>query len=121
MQDEKIFRIAVLTTIIGLIGLILTSGLVNPEFLKIKNIDNSKMDNQVQIEGIVSSCIITKSGTQIIQISDDTGSINVVVFSSVILDSSNFKNKEVKVVGKVTQYKGQLELILEDSRNFQVV
>ena len=39
MQDQKIFKIATITTIIGIIGLILTSGMVMPNELKIKQND----------------------------------------------------------------------------------
>lgn len=120
MQDEKIFKITLITTILGLIGLFITSGFVNPEVLPINQIDNSKIDNQIQVNGIIEKCIITKTNTTILQITDKFGSINVVIFPTTDLNMNLHEGMNVTVVAKVAQYNGDLELILEKSRNIQI-
>lgn len=120
MQDEKIFKITLITTILGLICLFITSGFVNPEVLPINQIDNSKIDNQIQVNGIIEKCIITKTNTIILQITDKSGSINVVIFPTTDLNMTLHEGMNVTVVAKVTQYHGDLELILEKSRNIQI-
>lgn len=120
MQDEKIFKITLITTILGLIGLFITSGFVNPEVLPINQIDNSKIDNQIQANGIIEKCIITKTNTTILQITDKSASINVVIFPTTDLNMTLHEGMNVTVVAKVTQYNGDLELILEKSRNIQI-
>ncbi len=123
MQDEKIFKIAIITTVIGLIGVIILTGYVNPEQLTIKQIDKTKIDKQVQITATVTDVIQTKTGTQILTLEDDTSSINLVIFPSINVDSNNinqYKNKQVTVIGQVTEYKGQVELILEEYYNLKV-
>ncbi|RAP44399.1 OB-fold nucleic acid binding domain-containing protein [uncultured Methanosphaera sp.] len=114
MRDEEIFKLSVITTIIGLIGLIITFTFVTPEQLTINKIDNSKIDNYVEISGTVSSYTITKSNTKIIKITDNTGSINVVIFPSTEINMELSEGESIQLTGKVTSYNGQLELILDD-------
>ena len=94
MNDKKMFKISLITTIIGLVGIMILSGYVNPETLTIDKIDKSKIDNQVEINATISSITQTKSNTKIIKL-----------------------NEEITVVARVTQYNGNLELILEEPRN----
>ncbi|WP_455645348.1 exodeoxyribonuclease VII large subunit [Methanosphaera sp.] len=120
MQDKQIFKISTITVIIGILGLILTYGYVIPEQLTINNIDNSKLDNQVEISGIIESQTITKTGTRIIKLTDNTGSINLVIFSSTLIESELSNGMNITVTGKVTNYNGQVELILEEENNLRI-
>lgn len=115
MNDEKIFKISLITTIIGLVGIMILSGYVNPEKVTINQIDKSKIDNQVEIDATVTSVTQTKSNTKIIELSDNTGSINMVIFPSTDFNTTIKKNQHLTVIGKVTLYNNDLELILEDS------
>ncbi len=121
MQDEEIIKISIVTVVIGLVGLIITSGFVSIDTIDISDIDNSKLDEDVEINGIVDSVYITKSDTTIIKISDDTGSINVVVFASTNLDTVINENMNVSITGKVSIYNGAYELILENPSDFSVI
>ena len=80
----------------------------------INKIDNSKIDNYVEISGTISSYTITKSNTKIIKITDNTGSINVVIFPSTEINMELNEGESIQLTGKVTSYNGQLELILDD-------
>ncbi|OED30264.1 exodeoxyribonuclease VII large subunit [Methanosphaera sp. WGK6] len=120
MQDKQIFKISTITVLIGILGLILTYGYVTPEQLTIDKIDNSKLDNQVEIVGVIESQTITKSGTRIIKLTDDTGNINLVIFSSTLIETELYNGMNITVTGKVTNYNGQIELILEEENNLRI-
>ncbi|WP_323737317.1 OB-fold nucleic acid binding domain-containing protein [Methanosphaera sp. ISO3-F5] len=120
MNDKKIFKISLITLIIGLMGIILLSGYVNPEKLTIKQINKSKIDNQIELDANIESIIKTKSNTQIIKLKDQTGNINLIIFPSTNLKTKLIKNQKITVIGRVTQYNGELELILEESKNIKI-
>lgn len=120
MNDKKIYKISLVTTVIGLIGIVLLSGYVNPETVTINQIDKSKIDNQVELDATVISVTQTRTNTQIIKLGDETGTINLIIFSSVDLKTKLSKNQHVRVIGKVTQYNNDLELILEESKNLNL-
>ena len=63
MHDEKIFKIT-LITIIELIGLFIASELVNPEVFSINQIDNSKIDNQIQVTSIIKKNVLLQKQIQ---------------------------------------------------------
>lgn len=129
MDDSKIFKIALVTTILGLSGMILLEDKVMPREIKIKNIDRSMLDADIIIEGVVSEISkSSRSETYFIKIIDDTGKINAVIFPSTVLDVeksslkiNSLKNHRVKITGKVTNYNGNLELILNDASSLKVI
>lgn len=115
MNDEKIFKISLITTIIGLVGIMILSGYVNPEKVTINQIDKSKIDNQIEIDATVTSVTQTKSNTKIIGLSDKTGTIKLVIFPSTDFNTPIKKNQHITVIAKVTLYNNNLELILEEA------
>ena len=121
MNDEKILKLCIITTIVGLIGLIIVSGYVNPEKVTINKIDKSKIDNQIELEAQVVSIQETKGKTKIIGLSDQTGKINMVIFPSTTINTKLEKQEKIKVICNVTQYNGQLELILEEPQNIKLL
>lgn len=120
MNDRKIFKISLIIMVVGLLGIILFSGYVNPEKLTINKLDKSKIDNQIQVEATVISITQTKSNTQIIKIADSTGSTNLVIFPQTEIQQLK-KSDKIKVIATVTQYKGEIELILDESKNLELI
>ena len=120
MNDEKIYKISLITTIIGLTGIMLLSGYVNPEKITIEQIDKSKIDNQVELEATILSVTQTRTNTQIIKLSDKTGTIDLVIFPSLDYKTKLSKNQHITVIAKVSQYNNNLELILEESKNLNI-
>lgn len=121
MNDSKILKITITTTIVGLISLMILSGYVNPEQVTIKQIDKSKIDNQVEIEAQITKITTTKTSTKIIELNDGTGTINLVVFPSTEFNVDLMKNQKIKVIGKVTQYNNELELILDEEEYLEII
>ncbi len=120
MNDQKIFKMSLITTIIGLVGIIILSGYVTPENLTIDEIDKSKIDNSVEIDAKIISVTTTRTNTKIIKLKDNTGTINLVIFSSLDINHYLRTGQQVKVIARVGQYNNDLELILEESKNIIV-
>ncbi|RAP54007.1 MAG: hypothetical protein BZ137_04595 [Methanosphaera sp. rholeuAM130] len=93
---------------------------VNPEKLTIDKIDNSKIDNQVEVNAVIEDIHTTKSGTRIITLHDDTSRINLVIFASTVNVVDLHHGEKVNIKAKVTEYNGQTELILEEGSNLKV-
>jgi DNA/RNA endonuclease YhcR with UshA esterase domain len=121
MNDDKIFKICILTTIVGLTAIIILSPYVSPEKLSLERIDNSKIDNQVEVTAIIESVHITKGGTRIVTLSDETSKINLIIFVSTVNVADLQPGQKINIKAKVTSYNGQLELILEESSNLKVI
>ena len=120
MNDKEIFKITLTTTILGLIGLIILSGYVNPEELSVNEIDKSKIDNQVKVTGIIENYTITKTGTMIITLNDGSNVIKVVIFPSTSLNTTLYNGMNITVTAKVVEYNGEMELIIEKSKNLEI-
>lgn len=120
MHDKEIFKITLTTTILGLIGLIILSGYVNPEELSVNEIDKSKIDNQVKVTGIVENYTITKTGTMIVTLNDGSDVIKVVIFPSTSLNTTLYNGMNITVTAKVVEYNGEMELIIEKSKNLEI-
>ncbi len=129
MKDRLIFKIALATSIIGIVGMIIFSGQINPREVNINEINLGMLDEEVMVEGIADN--IKESPNRhsfFIEIVDKTGKINVVVFdkNAIEIQKNNLTirqiiNRRIKVVGTVTEYNGHLELILKDTKSFMVV
>lgn len=120
MHDKEIFKITLTTTILGLIGLIILSGYVNPEELSVNEIDKSKIDNQVKVTGIIENYTITKTGTMVITLNDGSNVIKVVIFPSTSLNTTLYNGMNITVTAKVVEYNGEMELIIEKSKNLEI-
>ena len=127
ITDKDIYKIALITTIIGIVGLILTSGFIEPKELSVNQITSNNTNEKIVIHGTISSIKYSKnSKTCFISLSYKTGRINLILFESGLDDFNNhnininqFNNRNVKVTGTVTQYKNELELSLEDSNSIK--
>lgn len=120
MNDEKIYKITTITSIVALVAIILLSGYVTPEKLTIEKVDKSKTDNTIEVEATVTKITTTRTGTQIIELEDKTGKINMVIFPSARQDSEIHEDTRISVTAKVTQYNGQPELLLEEANNLRI-
>ncbi|MDO5851289.1 MAG: exodeoxyribonuclease VII large subunit [Methanobacteriaceae archaeon] len=118
MQDNTIFKIAILTTIIGLIGMILLIGTITPQKTTINKITKTEIDKELTITGSITQITTTKNANYI-TIQDNTGQITLVIFNTDIPQLK--ENQQIECTAKVTQYKGQIELILEDTSKLKII
>ena len=129
IDDKKIFKVALFTAICGLVGMIASANSIAPQTVQIKDMDRGMLDKEVSIEGMVTGVIQSQKGeTYFLEVMDGTGRIKVVVFESAATEiqktSVNLENltqRRIKIVGKVTEYKGSLELVLKDASSLKIV
>lgn len=129
MEDNQIFKIALLTSIIGLVGMVAFAGQVLPKEVKIKDIDRGMLDEDVSVEAVVQDVGRSQKGdTYFLDIMDDTGKITLIIFSGTATDLQkenisvqNLDKRRITIVGTVNEYKGSTEIVLKDSKSLKVV
>ncbi|AXV37864.1 MAG: DNA-binding protein [Methanobacteriaceae archaeon] len=129
MQDDDIFKMAFITAIIGVVGMIIFSNYILPREIEIIDIDKGMLDEEVSLEGYVSKLEKSKnSNTYFLEIIDNTGKISAVIFEKTVIEieKGNFtvkslKNRRIKIVGTVTQYNGDMEIILKDAKSIKII
>lgn len=129
MEDNQIFKIAFLTSIIGLVGMVAFAGQVLPKEVKIKDINRGMLDEDVSVEAVVQDVGRSQKGdTYFLDIMDDTGKTTLIIFSGTATDLQkenisvqNLDKRRINIVGTVNEYKGSTEIVLKDSKSLKVV
>lgn len=129
ITDDKLLKIALVTSLIGLIGLIMFTPSIEVKEVKIKDIDRGMIDEEVSINCVVSDIKSSKSGSRyFLTISDGTGQMPLVIFESQTaqmqtnnLDIKDFKDKKVNVVGKITEYNNEMEIVLSSGDSMRIL
>ncbi|MFH1972816.1 MAG: OB-fold nucleic acid binding domain-containing protein [archaeon] len=108
MQEKTILRIALISSISGVLLLLLFCNFLKIDLIDISDINEDRIDEKVRIQGEVKSLKEMQKVTMF-DLEDDTGRIKVVVFTEekLHLDDS------VIIEGTVLDYKGELEVNVE--------
>lgn len=129
ITDDKLLKIALITSLIGLIGLIIVTPSIEVKKVEIQDINRGMIDEEVSIEGVVSDVKSSASkSSYFLTVNDGTGQMSLIIFESQLaqledngIDIESYKGKKVNVVGTVTQYNSQLELILSSGDDIKMV
>ena len=129
ITDDKLLKIALVTALIGLIGLILFTPSIEVKEVKIKDVTRAMIDEEVSINCVVTEIKSSKSGSSyFLTINDGTGQMPLIIFESQIaqmqtnnLDINAFKNKKVNVVGKITEYNNEMEIVLSSGDSLKII
>lgn len=129
ITDDKLLKIALVTSLIGLIGLIIFTPTIEVKKVKIEEINRAMIDEEVSIDCVVSAVKSSSSGSSyFLTINDGTGQIPLIIFETQIaqmqsnsFEIEDFKDKKVNVIGKVTEYNGQLEIILSSGDSLKII
>lgn len=129
ITDDKLLKIALITSLIGLIGLIIFTPSIEVKKVEIQDINRGMIDEEVSIEGVVSDVkSSTSKSSYFLTVNDGTGQMSLIIFESQLaqledngIDIESYKGKKVNVVGTVTQYNSQLELILSSGDDIKMV
>ena len=129
ITDDKLLKIALVTSLIGIIGLIIFTPTIEVNEIDIKDINRGMIDEEVKIEGVIQDISQSKSKSNyFLTINDGTGQIQLIIFETQTaelqenhLDINDFKNRKVEVVGKITEYKSELELILSSTDSLKII
>jgi DNA/RNA endonuclease YhcR with UshA esterase domain len=129
ITDDKLLKIALVTSLIGLIGLIAFTPTIEVKEVDIADINRGMIDEEVRIDGVITEVAQSSSKTSyFLTINDGEAQIQLVIFESQVseiqnrnLDIEDFKNHKVQVVGTVTQYNSEMELILSSGDSLRIV
>ena len=110
MKEKTLIKICLLSVIVGIIIMFFANRMITPKEIKISDV--SEEYNYVKIKGEVVKIYVSESGTAFIELSDESGSVDVVVFKGSIENVSNITTGDfIEVIGKPEKYKGEMEVI----------
>jgi DNA/RNA endonuclease YhcR with UshA esterase domain len=109
MDENKLLKISLVFSLLGILVILYISETVSPPLTKIVDITKEKIDEKVKIQGVLISIINTKT-ISILNIEDHTGKINVILFEN---KTNLQKNQKVEVLGTITEYKDHIEIIAD--------
>lgn len=129
ITDDKLLRIALITSLIGIIGLIIFTPSVEVKQVDIKDITGAMIDEKVRVEGVITDISESSSKTSyFLTINDGESQIQLIIFEKQLaeiesrnLDIDDFENRKVEVTGTITEYKSNLELILSSGDSLRII
>ena len=129
ITDDKLLKIALITSLIGIIGLILFTPTIEVKEVTIKQINRGMIDEEVKITGVITDVAQSSSKTSyFLNINDGEAQISLIIFENQVaeiqgrnLDIEDFKNRRVQVVGTITEYNSDLELILSSGDSLRII
>ncbi|WP_407374219.1 OB-fold nucleic acid binding domain-containing protein [Methanobrevibacter sp.] len=128
ITDDKLLKIALVTSLIGIIGLLIFTPTIEVKKVEIKDINRGMIDEEVSIDCVVTDVSSSASkSSYFLTINDGTGQMPLIIFESQAaeiqsnnLDISDFKDKKVEVTGKITEYNSDLEMILSSGDGLKI-
>lgn len=129
ITDDKLLRIALVTSLIGIIGLIAFTPTIEVKEVGIADINRGMIDEEVKIDGVITDIAQSSSKTSyFLTVNDGEAQIQLIIFESQVaeiqsrnLDIEDFKGHKVEVIGKITQYNSKMEMILSDGDSLRIV
>ena len=106
ITDDKLLKIALITSLVGIIGLIAFTPTIEVKEVDIKDINRGMIDEEVRLGGVISDIAQSKSKTSyFLTINDGEAQIQLIIFER----------------GTVTQYNSEMELILSSGDSLRMV
>lgn len=129
ITDDKLLKIALITSLIGILGLIAFTPTVEVKKVGLDEISRAMIDEKVCVQGVITDIVQSSSKTSyFLTISDGNGQIPLVIFEKQVveiqsrnLDIDAFKNRKVEVTGTITEYNSDLELILSSGDSLRII
>ena len=101
--------IALVTAIIGIVAIILLSGMLEPKLIKISDIDSGMVGESVRVVGDISKIKQTKITS--FTIKNDSSDIYAFSYEKLNISQGNYE-----AIGKVNEYHGILEIEISKLR-----
>ena len=126
---EKLLRIALITSLIGIVGLIVFAPSIEVKKVDISDITRAMIDEKVCIDGVITDIAESSSKTNyFLTINDGESQIQLIIFEKQVaeiqsrnLDIEDFRGRKVEVTGTITEYKSDLELILSSGDSLRII
>lgn len=129
ITDDKLLKIALITSLIGIIGLLIFTPTIDVKKVEISDITRSMIDEKICVDGVITDISPSSSKTNyFLTINDGKSQITLIIFEKQLaeiqsknLDINDFENRKVQVTGTVTEYKSNLELILSSGDSLRII
>ena len=128
ITDDKLLKIALVTSLIGVIGLIIFTPTIEVKRVELSDITRAMIDEEVCVDCVVSEISSNADKTSyFLTLTDGKTKMNMVIFESQAgemqsrnLDVEMFENRRITAVGKIAEYNGELELILSSGDSLKI-
>jgi len=110
---ENLLKISFAVAILGTLAIVFLSNNLEPKAVPISGINERMIDEWVNIRGKVIQETDLES-MKILTIDDGTASINAVLMGKT---NSSFRGVNVEILGKVTEYRNELEIEISRIKN----
>lgn len=107
MEETKLFKTALIVSLIGLLILIIVSEKITLPNSNITEAKSLPIDSHAKVQGKITN-IIETPGLLILEIKDNSDNIKVIVFKPI--DTNLTKDQNIEVEGRITQYKDEKEI-----------
>ena len=108
MKESTLFKFALAVSLIGILALLIIVEKIDLPLTNINSAKDTKDENLIKVKGTIED-IKETPGLFILNVKDETGNINVIVFKE---NNLNFtKNSLVEIEGTVQEYQGKNEVI----------
>ena len=100
ITDDKLLRIALITSLIGIIGLIIFTPSIEVKKVKIEDINRGMIDEEVCIDCVITDITSSQSkNSYFLTINDGTGQTSLVIFEKQLaqLQSNDFDIRTLKI------------------------
>ncbi|WP_459537953.1 OB-fold nucleic acid binding domain-containing protein [Methanobrevibacter sp.] len=129
ITDDKLIKIALITSLIGIIGLIIFTPTIEVKQVDINQINRGMIDEEISVDGVITDVAQSSSKTSyFLTVNDGEAQIQLIIFENQAaeiegknLDIEDFKNRKVQVIGTVTEYNSNLELILSSGDSLRII
>ncbi len=114
MKESLLLKIALITSLVGLIILYFFSGRIEIDESSIAKIDRTDVGDFVKVKGKISK--INDNENYIVLQIEEPKTISVIFFKDVNMNVSVNVQDEVEILGKVSEFKGKQQIIADRIR-----
>jgi DNA/RNA endonuclease YhcR with UshA esterase domain len=110
----NLIKISITVAIVGIIALFFIVKYQQQNTVKISDLEQGQIE---RITGMINSVYVSKDGHTFLKVTDSSGEISVVAFKSSNIDVYDLElGDQISVLGRVEEYKGNLEIIAKEIR-----
>lgn len=110
MDKDKVFKIALIVALTGILALLVISEKVKPEAKKVCGVDEEMEGKLVSVSGIIDEVYGLSNGGSSLKLHEGGCSLKVVFFDEGLFVK---KGDEIRVTGIVQSYRGEIELVAD--------
>ena len=93
ITDEKIFKLALVTSLVGMMGMLFFASYIEPKEIVVNEITRNNIGETVAVTGVIDSIKMSSSGKScFLELNDGTGKINVIIFESTLVELQDAGN-----------------------------